>query len=158
VYEGAVPLTVVERRATECLALADAALVCSGTATLEAALVGCPMVIAYRGAGLTVLEYVLRKSIVPEHIGLPNLLLNRRLCPELIQKDCTPERLADEALAVLGPGFQREAQLDGFRELRSSLGEPGVISRWADFIVERWGGIQSDNIPQSGSGSEARPS
>jgi lipid-A-disaccharide synthase len=139
-YEGAVPLTVLDGKAVDALSLAAAAMVCSGTATLEAALVGCPMVIGYRGGGATSLEYLVRKAVVPKYIGLPNLLLDKPLCPELIQESCTPERLAEEVIPLLTGGAERTVQLEGFGRLRTRLGEPGVIARWADFIVNRWGG------------------
>lgn len=137
-YSGPVPVTLTNARALDTLAVADAAMICSGTATLEAAIVGCPMVIGYRGGGASSLEYLLRKAVVPEHIGLPNLLLRRRLCPELLQEACSPERLASEITSLLAPSPARAAQLAGFTELRGHLGERGVIGRWADFIVSRW--------------------
>jgi lipid-A-disaccharide synthase len=138
-YVGPAPLHVTEGRAIEALAVADAAMVCSGTATLEAALVGCPMVIGYTGGKAMGVEYLIRKAVLPNFIGLPNLLLDRPLCPELVSKECTPERLAGEIRLLLEGGKAREDQLKGFRDLRDLLGVPGVISRWADFIVGRWG-------------------
>jgi lipid-A-disaccharide synthase len=149
-YAGPMNLVLLQGRALDALAVADAALVCSGTATLEAALAGCPIVIGYRGGGATVLEYVLRKSIVPDTIGLPNLLLKRRLCPELIQETCVPERLAEEALPLLRPSERRETQLQGFRELRGQLGETGVIDRWAERILARFGGGRSASAVRTG--------
>jgi lipid-A-disaccharide synthase len=89
-------------------------MVASGTATLEAALAGTPMVIVYR---LSPLSYrVGRLLIRVEHVGMANLLAGERLFPELIQEDFTPDRLAREALgwigdrerlAALGPGLAR---------------------------------------------------
>ena len=144
--------------AIEALAASDAALVCSGTATLEAALVDCPMIIGYRGGSATVLEYFLRRSIVPKYIGLPNLLLDRSLCPELLHETCTPERLAEEALPLLTKGASRASQLEGFYALRSRLGQPGVIERWADFIADRWGGPSKNDQGRSGASRAPSPS
>lgn len=138
-FDGPAPLFIATGRAMEALAAADAAMVCSGTATLEAALVGCPMVIGYTGGKSMGLEYLIRKAVVPKYIGLPNLLLDRFLCPELIAEAFTPERLVEEVRPLLIEGQARADQMEGFQQLRSRLGDPGVIDRWADFIVERWG-------------------
>ncbi|MBW3621866.1 MAG: hypothetical protein KY468_00475 [Armatimonadetes bacterium] len=152
-YAGPAPLYVLEGRAIEALAAADAAMICSGTATLEAALVGCPMVISYHGGSSMALEYMIRKAVVPKYIGLPNLLLDRELCPELIHENCTPERLEERLMPLLDGGEARRAQQEGFEQLRTRLGEPGVISRWADFIAGRWG----DGAPTSGGNSGGEP-
>ena len=86
------PVTVVERKATEALLAADAALVASGTITLEAALCGTPSVVAYRMAPLSF--WWLRRAVKVPHVALPNLLLERRLFPEFLQDDATPDALA----------------------------------------------------------------
>jgi lipid-A-disaccharide synthase len=140
-FDGPMPLVVLKGRALDALAVSDAAFVCSGTATLEAALVNCPMIIGYRGGGATLMEYAMRKSIVPDSIGLPNIMLGRKICPELIQDACTPETLAELALPLLEEGPSRSDQKNGFQELRGQLGEPGVINRWADLIVRFFGGV-----------------
>ena len=75
---------------------------CSGTATLEATLFETPMVILYRGSKLMEMEYYLRgfhKSL--PHIGLPNILADRRIVPELIQSQATPEAISEHALKLL---------------------------------------------------------
>lgn len=112
--QGGLILKIMQGQSFQVLATAHLALVASGTATLEAALAGTPMVIVYR---LSPLSYrVGRLLIRVEHVGMANLLAGERLFPELIQEDFTPERLAGEALgwikdrqrlAALGPGLAR---------------------------------------------------
>ncbi len=107
-------LKIIQGQSFQVLAAAHLALVASGTATLEAALAGTPMVIVYRVSPLTF--RVARWLVRVPHVGMANLLAGERLFPELIQEDFTPERLAREALgwiegrrrlAALGPGLAR---------------------------------------------------
>jgi lipid-A-disaccharide synthase len=83
---------VAEKR--DAFAAATAALTVSGTATMELAVAGVPMVVAYRVGRLT--EFFARRMIEVSHVAMPNLILGRQAVPELLQGDCTPERLADE--------------------------------------------------------------
>jgi len=106
------------------LAHADAAVVCSGTATLEAALLGTPMLIVYRGDWLMNLEYRLRRrQLNLRWIGLPNLILQRDVCPEFIQEAASPDALTRALLPLLRDEAARNAQLEAFREIRYVLGE-----------------------------------
>ena len=112
--QGGLILKTIQGQSFQVLSAAHLAMVASGTATLEAALAGTPMVIVYR---LSPLSYrVGRLLIRVEHVGMANLLAGERLFPELIQEDFTPDRLAREALgwigdrerlAALGPGLAR---------------------------------------------------
>ena len=101
-HAPAVEVRLVDGRAEEALAAADAALVASGTATLEAALVKRPMVVAYRVAPLT--SWLLRdlKLVKAEFFAQPNLLAGRRLVPEFFQEDVRPE--------VLGPALLEQLE------------------------------------------------
>ena len=85
-------VSIVQRQATEALLAADAALVASGTVTLEAALCGTPSVVAYRLAPLS--YWWLRRLVTVPHVALPNLLLDQRLFPEFLQEAATPDALA----------------------------------------------------------------
>ncbi len=105
------------------LAAADAAVVASGTATLEAALLAKPMVIVYRMAAVT---YMLGRLLVRvDAIGMPNIVLGRRAFPELVQHQMTPRAIADPAAA--------DAAL---REVREKLGSPGAAARAARLALE----------------------
>ncbi|MBI4409711.1 MAG: lipid-A-disaccharide synthase [Gemmatimonadetes bacterium] len=137
VYDGAHARTAEPR---ELLSHARAALVKSGTTTLEAALAGTPLVIAYRAQPLT---YWLAKRLVRvPHIGLVNLVAGERLAPEFLQDEATPPALAAALDAFLGPdGPARRAVTDGLARVRSALAPPAdgfasVADRVAHLAVE----------------------
>jgi len=115
---------------------ARAAVVCSGTATLEAAVCGCPMVVIYRASWLMELEFKIRRPKF-DYISLPNILLQRGLLPELIQHDASPERIALHLSELLREGSDdRLAQLAGFEDLDRVLGPSDALDRAADWMVE----------------------
>jgi len=107
--------------------------VCSGTATLEAALCECPMVVVYRGTKIMEIEHRIRKPKF-DYISLPNILLDRQLLPELIQHDAHPASIRDH-LANIREGVGREAQLAGFRELNELLGPSECLERTANLLL-----------------------
>lgn len=111
---------------------ADAGLITSGTATLEAALVGLPQVVAYRTSGLT---YALAKAFSQvKFISLVNLILNREAVPERIQGRCTPRTLVaalDHIMTPEGRGLQRENQ----RALIEALGTAGASQKVAESLM-----------------------
>jgi len=110
-----------------------AAIVCSGTATLESALCGCPTVVVYRGSKLMELEFKIRRPKF-DYISLPNILLERQVVPELIQWDATPERIWQEVSALLEDGVPRQQQLDSFTQIETVLGPANAIDQTADLI------------------------
>jgi len=116
-------VTLVDGRAADVLAAADAAVVASGTATLEAALAPCPTVVVYRLSWLTWL--VGRLLVRVRFVSLVNLLAGRALVPELLQRRCTPEGIAAAVAPLLDDGPARAAQLEGMRALREALAPPG---------------------------------
>ena len=120
-----VPSRVVSAPADKraALALARAAIVTSGTATLELALAGLPMAVAYRANALSAM--LARRLIQVRHVALPNLILAREVVPELLQTECTPARLAEAAVELLGDGMLPAAQRRAFAELRGRLGGDG---------------------------------
>jgi lipid-A-disaccharide synthase len=125
---GPQPLLLTEDR-YDGVAAADVAVVASGTATLETALLGVPMVIVYRMNPIT---HLLARAImrVP-HIGMPNLIAGRRIVPELVQRACRPARIAAELRALLTEPERAAAARQGLAEVRGRLGEPGAIARAA---------------------------
>ncbi|HET9753651.1 MAG TPA: lipid-A-disaccharide synthase, partial [Myxococcales bacterium] len=117
---GLVPdVQLVDGRAPEVLAGAGAAIVASGTATLEAALALTPMVVVYRTSWPSWL--VGRALVRLRFISLVNLLAGRALVPELLQSDCAPERIARAVSPLLGETPERTAQVEGMRRLREEL-------------------------------------
>ena len=104
--ELAAVLTITDGRSHDVLEAADVVLVASGTATLEAALYKRPMVIAYKMPALSA-WLMRRKGRIP-YVGLPNILAEQPLVPELLQEQATPEALADAVLAQLSDPRRRE--------------------------------------------------
>ena len=119
--EAAVAATESERR--DAIAAADAALVASGTATLELAAAGVPMVVGYRAAPLTV--WAARRLLRLRHIALPNILTEEVVVPELIQGDCTAGGLATAVAPLLAGGEAAAAQRRGLAEAVGRLGPAG---------------------------------
>ena len=125
---------LLEGRTYDALGAADAAIVSSGTATVEAALLDAPMVVIYRVTPLTAL---LAKPLVrTPFFSMVNLIAERRVVPELIQNDFTPERVSSEVLRLLRGTDARDTQRAGLAEVRQRLGPPGAVERAADAIVE----------------------
>lgn len=125
---------LVEGRTGEAVGASDAALVKSGTSTLEAGLMYRPMVVAYR---LSWLSYLVARLLVKlTHFSLVNLLVGREVVPELFQGEVTGEKMAAALERVLVEGPARQAQLAGLREVRATLGEPGAPERVAQEVVE----------------------
>jgi lipid-A-disaccharide synthase len=134
-FEGSgVRPVLVEGRAPEVVGASDAAIVASGTATLEAGLMQRPFVVVYRVSLLTYL--VGRMLLKVAHVALVNLLAGRRVVPELLQGDMTPERIAGEIRRLWVPGPPREEMLQGLTEMRGKLGESGAASRAAESVLE----------------------
>jgi lipid-A-disaccharide synthase len=127
------PIQVVHGDTYGVMRAADLLLVTSGTATLEAALLGTPMVVCYRFSRLTE-AWVRLLTLVP-WISLPSIVLGRAVVPELYQRMFTVERGTEAALGLLGSPAAREAQRAAFRELSGLLGEPGVGARAARAVL-----------------------
>lgn len=127
-----VALEVAESGAFEALADLQFALVASGSATLEVAIFGRPMVIGYRLATLS--YWIARLLVRVEHIGMVNILARERLVPELVQKSFTPARIVEAARALLLDPERHRRVVDGLRRVVATLGESGVIARQAGVL------------------------
>ena len=115
-------IQVLEGRTWDVLACADLALAASGTVTIEATLLGTPMVTFYR---VNRLSWLMGKLLVRvPFYSMVNLVAGRRIVPELIQSDMTAPRLAQEALSLLGDGSAREAMRDDLRSVAQKLAGP----------------------------------
>ncbi len=128
-----VPVNVVEGETYNALAAADAAIVSSGTATVETALLDTPMVVVYRVSPLTA---TLAKPLVrTPFFAMVNLIAERQVVPELVQDDFTPDRVAYETLRILQDPNIRNSVKTGLAEVRRRLGPPGAVDRAVDQIV-----------------------
>ncbi|RJS15272.1 lipid-A-disaccharide synthase [Corallococcus sp. H22C18031201] len=130
---GVTPI-LVDGHAPEVVGASDAAVVASGTAVLEAGLMQRPLVVVYRVSRIT--YWVGRLLLQVAFVSLVNLLAGRRVVPELLQGEMTPERIAEEVRQVWLPGAPREAMIQGLAEVRERLGEVGAAQRAAEAVLE----------------------
>jgi lipid-A-disaccharide synthase len=133
---GTLPVTAVQGQTLAALQAAQVAIVASGTATVEAALLATPMVVVYRVSPVT---YALGRPFVRvPHFAMVNLIAERRVVKELIQRDFTPRRVAAEALGLLEDPERLEAMREDLLAVRSRLGEPGASARAAEAVLKEW--------------------
>ena len=131
-WRGAPPVEVLART-DDVLAISDVAITASGTATVQAALHGRPMVVVYR---LSPLTYRLgRRFLLVENVAMVNLIAGRRIVPELIQEDCTAENIAAETLALLTDRGRAEDTRRALEQVRARLGGPGASGRAAEAVL-----------------------
>jgi lipid-A-disaccharide synthase len=127
------PVKLVPGQADAAVGASDAALVKSGTSVLEAALMLRPMVVVYK---LSWISYLVARLLVRlTAFGLVNLLAGRTVVPELLQRQASPRRMAEELERLLCDPEVRRKQLEGLRQVRQSLGEPGAPRRVAEEIA-----------------------
>lgn len=132
--KSGIKLPLIERDHYDAIHQSSLALACSGTVTLECALLGTPMIIAYKGSFLS---YLAAKSVIQvPFIGLPNLVLGERKFPELLQYDATPKKIAQEALKILTNEKLRTAMKKNLEKISEKLGEPGANERAAREILK----------------------
>jgi len=128
-----VPMRVVEDATYDALGAADVAIVSSGTATVEAALMDTPMIVIYRLAPVT--AAIARWLVRTPMFAMVNLIARMRVVPELVQEDFTPERVANEVIRLLDSTEARSEMRRGLASVREKLGPPGAIERAADIIA-----------------------
>ena len=135
VAQGGVPVRMVEGRTYDALKASDAAIVASGTATLETGLMALPMVIAYR---ISALNYFILTKLVRgvKNVGLVNIVAGKRIVPELVQNDSTPKNMADAVTKMLSDPVYYSQVRAGLAEVRSRLGDAGASARAASVVME----------------------
>ncbi|MGE5420080.1 MAG: lipid-A-disaccharide synthase [Chloroflexota bacterium] len=130
---GDADVMLIKEKTYEVLHIADAALVTSGTATLEAALHGTPQVVCYKGDSISML--IGWMVIKVKHISLVNLIMNAEVVKELVQFDLTGDNIVKELKAILPGGDKREKMLSQYDELKKLLGPAGASGRIAAEMV-----------------------
>lgn len=115
------------------LAACQAAMVASGTATVEAAILGAPMVVVYRLSRLT--HFLGSRLVRVPHVAMVNLIAGKRAVTELIQRDFTPERVASEVRSLLEQPERRAAMKRDLDDVRRRLGEKGASRRAAEAVA-----------------------
>jgi lipid-A-disaccharide synthase len=133
VARAGVPAQVIQGRTHEVIRAADFLLAVSGTVTLEAAVLETPMLITYRVGSLS---YWLGRCLIRvAFVGLPNLVANAAIVPELLQHDATPETLSATALDVLRSPARQAGMRSALADVRARLGQPGALDRAAREVL-----------------------
>jgi lipid-A-disaccharide synthase len=132
--DNSVPIRICRNQASEVMAASDLLVVKSGTSTLQAAVVGTPMVLFYR-APSWVTYRLARLLIRVPWIGLANLVAGRGIVPELIHDQATPDRLAQETERLLADGHAYEDMKAALLAVRKALGAPGASHRAAEAVL-----------------------
>lgn len=136
--EDRAAVAVVDGQMREILRQARAAMVCSGTATVETALLQCPLIVVYRTAALT--YWFGRRIIRVPWLGMVNLIAGRELCPEFIQGAARPGAMADAVEALAADTPERQVQLAGLEEVARSLeGRQGDIPSAGRLVADALG-------------------
>ncbi|GAB3554256.1 lipid-A-disaccharide synthase [Spirosoma fluminis] len=124
----------VSDAAYDVLNIAVAALVTSGTATLETALLNVPQVVCYKTTGIS---YAIAKQLIAvPFISLVNLIAGREVVKELIQNELTPDRVAAELTKIVPGGSSRDVMLTGYAEVQKKMGDPGASERAGRLMVD----------------------
>lgn len=118
------------------LKYSQAAIVTSGTATLETALIGTPQVVVYRANGMAISYRIMEKLLKVKYVSLPNLIAGNEIVPELLVHKCTADSIARELSPLLQPSPRRDFQLQGYRTMQRRLGNAVAAEYAAELIVD----------------------
>ncbi|MEW6094929.1 MAG: lipid-A-disaccharide synthase [bacterium] len=138
-------LQVIENNVYEVMNISDLIIVASGTATLEAACLGIPMIIVYK---LNWLSWQLGRLLVSTggFIGMPNIVAGKEIVPELLQNRATPESISQYAIGLLEDEKKREEMSSKLRQVREKLGNSEATIRAAKTILKHVFGLRSDSL------------
>lgn len=132
VKEAGLDVTLTEGHNYDVMSVADLAIATSGTVTLEAALCGLGCQILYKSSPVSF--WIAKRVVEIPHIGLPNIVAGRLIEPELLQDECTPEKISATVLELLEPKRYLQLQQD-LQEVREKLGQPGAVKRVAELVL-----------------------
>lgn len=127
------------------LKYSQAAVVTSGTATLETALIGTPQVVVYRANGVKLSYRIMEKLLKVKYVSLPNLIVGNSVVPELLVHNCTVESITRELSPILQPSPRREWQIAGYRTMQRKLGNSVASEYVAELIADSLG--VSERVP-----------
>jgi lipid-A-disaccharide synthase len=134
VYGFTIKVKVISGQTYDAVSCCDLAIVASGTATLETALLGVPMIIIYK---ISPLSYFIGKLIVNvKNIGLANIIAGKTVVPELIQEDASGNRIAAEAMDILTDAERKQEMIKELAAIRSKLGDPGAARKTAHLAYD----------------------
>lgn len=126
-------LTLIERDTYNAIAAADLAVVASGTATLETAIIGTPLIVVYRASKLN--WHIFWPLINTEFVGMPNLIAGKEIAPELLQDELNADRLSKEVIAFLNDPARLAQARSNLAEVRMKLGDANASERAAKQIL-----------------------
>lgn len=133
IEDGRIQVRIVEGATYDCLASADVALVASGTATIETAIMQKPFVIIYK---MNLLNYLLyRPQVRLPYIGMVNIVAGKKIVPEFVQFQARPKKIANEVIEILKDPSLAERMKDELAKVKASLGEGGAYERAARTIL-----------------------
>lgn len=121
------------------LKYSQAAVVTSGTATLETALIGTPQVVVYRANGVKLSYKIMEKLLKVKYVSLPNLIVGNSIVPELLVHNCTVETIARDLSPLLQPSPRRDWQIAGYRTMQRKLGNSVASEYVAELIADSLG-------------------
>lgn len=127
-------IRIIHDATYDILGISEAALVTSGTATLETALLNVPEVVCYKGSPIS---YMIAKNLIKiKYISLVNLIMDREVVVELIQNECNAKRIRQELNLIIEGGSKRKQVLDNYQELREILGGGGASKQVAQSLLK----------------------
>ena len=134
IRKSGLEVKIIEDKTYDCLYASDFCVVCSGTATLETAIMQRPFCVMYK---MTALNYVVyRPQIKVPFIGMVNIVAGRKIVPELIQFQATPQKISEQVLNILKNPQELQRMKSDFAQVKSSLGEKGASLRAAQIVVD----------------------
>ncbi|MGB9713018.1 MAG: lipid-A-disaccharide synthase [Dissulfurimicrobium sp.] len=126
-------IRLIQGRTYDVMAASNLVIAASGTVTLEAAILGVPLIVTYK---VSPLSYHLGRHLIKvPYASLVNLVAGRMVAPEFLQNDATPEAIANEALAILGDDARRERMVQDLAIVTGRLGQPGAADRAANIAL-----------------------
>lgn len=140
------------------LKYSQVAIVTSGTATLETALIGTPQVVVYRANGMKLSYKIMEKLLKVKFVSLPNLIANNSVVPELLVHNCTVESITRELTPLLQSSPRRDWQIAGYRNMQRKLGTSVASEYVAELLVDSLGVLdreEPEEAPQTAPAEEA---